>query len=100
VADEARRAVRVADVLAYWSSGRFVLLMSDTRGPLARGGLDRLRERVAISRVVPGEGRLRVSLSAGLAEHHAGETVVQTLARAENALREARAAGPDRVVMG
>ena len=99
VAQESLRAVRVADVLAYWTGSRFVLLMSDTRAPLARGGLDRLRERVAESRVVAGDEALRVSLSAGLAEHHAGETVAQTLARAENALLEARAAGRNRVVV-
>lgn len=99
VAAEGLRFVRVADVLAYWGGGRFVLLMSDTRAPLARGGLDRLRDRVAEARVVPREEELRVGLSAGLAEHHAGETVAQTLARAEGALREARAAGPNRVVV-
>ena len=86
-------------MLAYWTGSRFVLLMSDTRAPLARGGLDRLRERVAESRVVAGDEALRVSLSAGLAEHHAGETVAQTLARAESALLEARAAGRNRVVV-
>ena len=89
VALESLRFVRVADVLAYWGGDRFVLLMSDTRAPLARSGLDRLRERVAESRVVVRDPGLRVSLSAGLAEHHAGETVAQTLARAEACLRDA-----------
>ncbi|WP_425257262.1 GGDEF domain-containing protein [Rubrivivax sp. RP6-9] len=88
VAVEGQRYVRVADVLAYWGGQRMVLLMSDTRAPLARAGLDRLRERVAASRVVPRAEGLRVTLSAGLAEHHAGETVVQTLARAEACLAE------------
>jgi diguanylate cyclase len=36
-------------------------------------------------------------LSAGLAEHHAGETVVQTLERAERALLDAKAQGRNRV---
>jgi diguanylate cyclase (GGDEF)-like protein len=99
VAQESLRFVRVADVLGHWAAGRFMLLMSDTRAPLARGGLDRLRERVAESRVVAHDDTLRVSLSAGLAEHHAGETVAQTLERAEAALQEARAAGPNRVVV-
>lgn len=88
VAQESMRFVRVADVLAYWGGERLVLLMSDTRAPLARAGLDRLRERVADSRVLPSDAQLRITLSAGLAEHHAGETVVQTLTRAEACLRE------------
>lgn len=100
VAQEALRFVRVADVLARWAGERFVLLMSDTRAPLARGGLDRLRERVAAGRIAGLDAGLRVSLSAGLAEHHAGETVAQTLARAEAALDEARAQGRRDVVVG
>jgi diguanylate cyclase (GGDEF)-like protein len=98
VAQEALRFVRVADVLARWGHERFVLLMSDTRAVLARGGLDRLRERVAESRVLPADDALRVTLSAGLAEHHAGETVAQTLARAEAALLEAQAQGRQTVL--
>jgi len=38
-------------------------------------------------------------LSGGMAEHHAGETVAQTLARAERALQEAKSQGYDRVVV-
>jgi diguanylate cyclase len=100
VAQESQRYVRVADVLGVWNPGapvpRFVLLMSDTRAALGRGGLERLRERVAEARIV---GDLRVTLSAGLAEHHAGETVAQTLARAEAALAEARQQGRSRILI-
>jgi diguanylate cyclase (GGDEF)-like protein len=100
VAVEGLRYVRVADVLARWGEARFVLLMSDTRVTLARGGLDRLRERMAEARVLPGDDTLRITLSAGLAEHHAGETVAQTLARAEAALQEALGQGRNRLLLG
>ncbi len=93
VAEEAQRYVRVADVLGRWDGHRFLLLMPDTRATLARGGLERLRERVAQARLA--EGR-RVTLAAGLAEHRAGENVAQTLARAEAALAEARVQGAGR----
>jgi diguanylate cyclase (GGDEF)-like protein len=93
VAQEAQRGVRVADVLGRWGGERFVLLMSDTRAALARGGLERLRERVGALPLAEGG----VTLSAALAEHHAGETVAQTLARAEAALAEARRGGRDRL---
>lgn len=96
VAQEAQRSVRLADVLGRWDGGRFVLLMSDTRATLARGGVERLRERVAAACSTPG---LAITLSAGLAEHHAGETVAQTLARAERALDEAGAQGHDGVTV-
>lgn len=85
VAAEGQRWVRGADVLAHWDGGRFVLLMSDTRAQLARGGLERLRDRVRAAQ--PG-----VRLVCGLAEHHAGEAVGDALARAEALLVEARRA--------
>ncbi len=96
-AEEALRHVRVSDVLARWGGEEFVLLMSDTHAALARGGLSRLQERVAALRILHGSEPLGVTLSAGLAEHHAGETVAQTLERAERALVEAKAQGRNRV---
>ena len=44
VSQEAARHVRVSDSLARWGGDVFVLLMSDTRAALARGGLERLRQ--------------------------------------------------------
>ena len=99
VAQEAMRHVRVSDMLSRWGGEEFVLMMSDTRAALARGGLERLHQRVAALRILHGDAAVGVTLSAGLAEHHAGETVTQTLARAERALHDAKAQGRDRVVV-
>ncbi len=99
VAQEAGRHVRVSDVLSRWAGGSFVLMLSDTRAPLARGGLERLHQRVGALRILHGHQAVAVTLSAGLAEHHAGETVAQTLGRAETALRDAKVQGRDRVML-
>jgi diguanylate cyclase (GGDEF)-like protein len=99
VAEEAQRQVRAADVLSRWVDDDFVLMMSDSRAALARGGLERLHERVSALRILHGQQALSVTLSAGLAEHHAGESVAQTLTRAERALAEARTQGRGRVVV-
>ena len=93
VAQEALRHVRGSDVLARWGSGVFLLLMSDTHAALARGGLERVLERLAALRVAHGNAIVAVTLSAGLSEHHAGEAVAQTLQRAERALQEAQTHG-------
>lgn len=98
-AGEAQRQVRVSDMLARWGGGTFALMMSDTRATLARGGLERLQQRVAALRILHGATALCVTLSGGLAEHHAGETIEQTLGRAERALLDAKAQGRDRVVL-
>ena len=99
VAQEALRHVRLSDMLSRWGGEEFVLMMSDTRAPLARGGLERLSQKVAALRILHGPAAVGITLSSGLAEHHAGETVAQTLERAERALGEAKAQGYDRVVV-
>jgi len=95
---EALGHVRVSDVLARWGGGTWLLMMSDTRAVLARGGIERLQERLAALRIAHGAATVGVTLSAGLSEHHAGEAVAQTLQRAERALQEAKAQGGGRVV--
>ena len=99
VSQEAARHVRVSDSLARWGGDVFVLMMSDTRAALARGGLERLHQRIGALRILQGPAVVEVTLSCGLAEHHAGETVADTLARAERAMGEARTQGRDRVVV-
>jgi len=98
VAQEALRHVRGSDVLARWRGGVFLLMMSDTHAALARGGLERVLERLATVRVAHGDATVAVTLSAGLSEHHAGEAVAQTLERAERALQEAKTHGGAHVV--
>jgi diguanylate cyclase (GGDEF)-like protein len=99
VSQEALRHVRVSDVLARWGGEEFVLMLSDTRAALARGGLERLHQKVAALRILNGPVAVGVTLSGGLAEHRPGESVAQTLARAEQALSDAKAQGHNRVVV-
>ena len=98
VAQGALRELRSSDTLARWAGGTFVLLVPDSRSALVRGGLDRLRESIAAQVIRFGGHDLGVTLSAGLAEHRAGEDVVQSLQRAEDALAEAKASGRNRVL--
>lgn len=99
-AEEAQAAVRVPDRLGRWNGESFVLLLSDTRSALGRSAVERLRERVASMSVSVGFEPVRVTVSAGLTEHHAGEAVEQALERARQALREAKALGRNRVILG
>ncbi|MCW5609210.1 MAG: GGDEF domain-containing protein [Rubrivivax sp.] len=98
VAQEAQRQVRTSDALARWAGASFALMLPDTRAALARGGLERLLQRVAALRILHGGATVAVTMSCGLAEHHAGEAVAATLERAEAALAEAKAQGRNRVV--
>jgi diguanylate cyclase len=99
LAREALAAIRLSDVMSRWGGGKFVLLLSDSRSALARGGVERLREKVAAMRVQAGGGERSITVSAGLTEHRAGESVAEALDRADRALYEAKAQGRDRVVV-
>ncbi len=98
VASEAMRRVRVSDAFGRWGGDRFVLLLCDVRGPLAKAGVERVRSGLGGLQLATVRAELQVTLSAGLAEHHAGETVDQTLDRAERALADAKHQGGDRMV--
>jgi diguanylate cyclase len=98
-ARESLAVVRMADVMARWGGDEFVLMLSDARASLARAGLERLRERIAALVIRAGGRDLRITLSMGLTEHIAGETVPQALDRADRALYEAKAQGRNRVAL-
>jgi diguanylate cyclase (GGDEF)-like protein len=99
MAQEAQSGLRLSDRIGRWGGGCFVLMMSDTRAALARGAVERLRARMAQARPSQWGGEILPTVSAGLTEHRAGEPVDKTLARAESALREAKAGGRDRLVV-
>ena len=62
-------------------------------------GSNGLHEKMSALRILQGPTVLAVTLSGGLAQHHAGETVAQTLDRAHAARAEAKAQGGNRIVV-
>jgi diguanylate cyclase len=97
-AREAMTVVRLSDVLARWGGEEFVLLLADTPLQLARGGVERVRLRIEALAMLPEDAALRVTLSAGLTEHVAGEPVSEAIARADRGLYDAKANGRNRTV--
>jgi len=91
-------AVRLSDVLGRWGGEEFMLLMPDTGAHLARVAVDRLRERAVGLRVRVAGAEVAFTLSAGVTEHRAGESVAETIARADTALYRAKAGGRNQVV--
>ena len=94
------QALRGTDVVARWGGEEFVVLMPEATLGMARVGLERLRGRVAATPMAHLSGvPIRVTVSGGLAEHVAGESVQQTLERADRALYDAKAQGRNRIVV-
>ena len=97
-AREALGVIRISDLLSRWNGSEFLLMLSDTRASLARISLERLREAVSELQLDTCSTPLHTSFSVGVTEHRAGETVAQTIERAEHALMNAQVAG-NRVVL-
>lgn len=90
--------VRKLDLLARWGGEEFVLLLQDAPLPVGFGAVERWRQAQAAEPMSVPSVSLRVTFSAGVAEHRPGETVDQTLARADQALYAAKAQGRNRIV--
>ncbi|MFY3384259.1 diguanylate cyclase [Paracidovorax sp. MALMAid1276] len=94
-----RASVRDTDVLARWGGEEFVLMLCDTKLEDGRDLLERVRDAVAALEIPHATGTLRLSVSAGLAQHQPGQPLEHTLERADQALYTAKALGRNRVVL-
>jgi diguanylate cyclase (GGDEF)-like protein len=93
----AHTLIRRTDVLARWGGEEFVLLLPNTPLGMAITSLERLREHFHANPLVLQDIELPVSFSAGLTEHRRGETVAQTLERADKLCYRAKTLGRNRV---
>jgi diguanylate cyclase len=99
-AAESLRLVRGADTLARWGGEEFLLLMPETDLQHAREGTERLRRAWTALPIPVGPARLHLTLSAGVVEHGAGESIEQLVERADVALYQAKTGGRDQVRPG
>jgi diguanylate cyclase (GGDEF)-like protein len=96
----AHTLIRRTDVLARWGGEEFVLLLPNTPLGMAVTSLERLREHFYATPLVVQGIHLPVSFSAGLTEHLRGETVAQTLERADKLCYRAKTLGRNRIERG
>jgi diguanylate cyclase (GGDEF)-like protein len=103
-AEVARREMRAADVISPGrranSFGRFggeefIAVLPETGLDGARLCARRLQEALSVEHF---ESNIRVTFSAGVAIHRHGESVEETLRRADDALYRAKRAGRDQIV--
>jgi diguanylate cyclase (GGDEF)-like protein len=89
-------ALRATDVLARWGGEEFLVLLPDTAMPLALGALERLREQTEALSIDIGGSTVSITVSIGLTQYRRGETLAQTLDRADQLLYEAKSQGRNR----
>jgi diguanylate cyclase (GGDEF)-like protein/PAS domain S-box-containing protein len=98
VAQTLRREVRREDWLGRWGGEEFVVLLPDSTEPQAEFTLERLRQAVAAQRIEASDGRVQITVSAGIAGWGGSEDAIEeVLARADAALYRAKRAGRNRV---
>lgn len=90
--DTLRRGVRATDAVGRYGGEEFAVLLPGIGSDEAVALVDRLRREFAEVGHPPA-GTLHVTFSAGIAEHADGETAANWLARADQALYEAKASG-------
>ena len=99
VAELFKKSVREADVLARYGGEEFCLILPETGFDGAMQAAERLRFEVAARRLVAGEGSEPLTVSIGVYTPRSDEDLQpeEIVANAEAALREAKAAGKNKV---
>lgn len=98
-AHAAAGVLRESDVLGRWGGEEFLILFPDSTPEQALTPLQRLREVLAQRMVSVSLPHVRVTFSAGLAQHAASAALTHTLERADIALYAAKRGGRDQVVL-
>jgi len=91
----ARSVLRSTDTLGRWGGEEFVLLMPDTGLDAGMACLERLRQ--ALASEAPATGGLRVTFSAGIAQHLPGQEWTQAVDAADERAYLAKSNGRDRI---
>jgi len=93
----ARKALRPTDSLGRWGGEEFLIVLAQTTRVEAEKIAERVRGLVEAC-AIPTLAGMRATVSIGVAEHREGETALQTVERADQALYAAKQAGRNRVV--
>jgi diguanylate cyclase (GGDEF)-like protein len=89
----------VDDSFGRYGGEEFLLLLPHTAAGGAAACVERIRAAVQAHRFATRSGALGATFSAGVAEHRAGESTGELLARADRALYSAKSAGRNRVIL-
>jgi diguanylate cyclase (GGDEF)-like protein len=92
--------IRRTDSLCRWGGEEFVLLLPGATLTTAQSSIDRVREHFHEHPLQVGAISLSLSFSAGVTEHRFGESVAQTLERADQLAYRAKQHGRNRVEPG
>lgn len=90
------KRLREVDFMARYGGEEFVLIMPETKGEVALGLLDKIREALATTPFHFKAEPVQITISIGLAEFGEGDDAESVFARADKALYEAKEGGRNR----
>ena len=93
IAQTAHRELRVVDAIGRYGGDEFLLVLSQTGLDGARECAERIRARIEVSDCFGGEARRQITVSCGITRHRRGESLQDTLQRADAALYRAKHRG-------
>ncbi len=91
---------RASDLICRWGGDEFLLVLPNTAHAEAAHLAEELRRSVEQHHLKIDDRLVGVSLSLGIAELHAGESIEQLIARADKALLKAKQTGRNRIIGG
>lgn len=97
VSEAFRSCIRENDLVARWGGEEFLLMLTDAPAVEARGIAERIRQHVESLDIQLGGESLRITMTMGLSVHCPGETVSESISRADKALYRGKQAGRNRV---
>ncbi len=100
IADACRRVLRKTDILGRFGGEEFAVIFVQTGLPEARLVADRLLSAVAAATLTVSGAVVSTTVSAGIVERQADETLEAALKRADDALYRAKDAGRNQVAIG
>ena len=89
--------LRKTDTIGRWGGEEFLLLLPDTGQDLITTGLIRLKD-LATSTPMCTDPLIHITFSAGLTRYRSGESIDQTVMRADHFLYQAKTSGRNRIV--
>ena len=93
IARVANRELRVVDAIGRYGGDEFLLVLSQTGVEGARECAERIRARIALSDGIPGDAPRQITVSCGITCHRRGESLQETLQRADAALYRSKHRG-------
>jgi diguanylate cyclase len=97
IAQIVHRELRVIDAIGRYGGDEFLLVLSQTDLDGARECAERIRGRIELSDCIGDSRRRQVRVSGGVTQYHQGESLQDTLQRADEALYRAKIGGRNRI---